>query len=131
MLIVSASLCGCDGWKSIKDFGESKLEWLRRFLPFENGIPVDDTIARVMRKLDTKAFQTCFVEWMQSVSKQTDGDVIAIDGKTLRRSHNRQDGQSAIHMVSAWSNANSLVLGQEKTADKSHDPSRGTELTKI
>ena len=131
LLIVSASLCGCDGWKSIKDFGESKLEWLRRFLPFENGIPVDDTIARVMRKLDTKAFQTCFVEWMQSVSKQTDGNVIAIDGKTLRRSHNSRDGQSAIHMVNAWSNANSLVLGQEKTADKSNEITAIPSLLKV
>ncbi len=84
-----------------KDFGEIKLAWLRKFLPFSNGIPVDDTIARVMRKLDTKAFQSCFVSWMKSVTELTNGDVISIDGKTLRRSHDNDSGKSAIHMVRA------------------------------
>jgi len=64
LLIICAALSGFEGWKQIKDFGEIKLEWLRKFLPYENGIPVDDTIARVMHKLDTKAFQSCFVSWM-------------------------------------------------------------------
>ena len=71
-----------------------------------------------MRKIETKEFQACFMKWVQSVSKATLGDVVAIDGKTLRRSHNRQDGVPAIHMVSAWSSENGLVLGQEKTAEK-------------
>jgi len=121
LLVIAGTVSGCEGWKSIKDFGEAKLAWLRKFLPYEEGIPVDDTLARVMRKLDTKAFQTHFVEWMQSVSAVTEGDVVAIDGKTLRRSHNRRDGISAIHMVSAWSSENGLVLGQEKTAEKSNE----------
>jgi len=121
LLIITGTLSGCDGWKSIRDFGEAKLEWLRKFLPYEAGIPVDDTIARVMRKLDTKEFQNCFVEWMQSVREVTEGDVVSIDGKTLRRSHNNRDGVPAIHMVSAWSSANSLVLGQEKTEEKSNE----------
>ncbi len=119
LLVVSGMLSGCDGWKAIKDFGEAKLSWLRK--PYEQGIPVDDTLARVMRRLDTKAFQTHFIEWMQAVSTATDGNVIAIDGKTLRRSYNRRDGISAIHMVSAWSSENALVLGQEKTAEKSNE----------
>ena len=104
--------------QSIKDFGEAKLSWLRRFLPYENGIPVDDTLARVMRKLDTKAFQNCFMQWMQSVTHATQGDIVSIDGKTLRRSHNHNQGNSAIHMVSAWSAENSVVLGQIKTEEK-------------
>ena len=70
-LIISAALSGCDGWKSIKDFGELKLDWLRKFLPYENGIPVDDTIARLMPRLDTKAFQACFISWMQAVNTHT------------------------------------------------------------
>jgi predicted transposase YbfD/YdcC len=74
-----------------------------------------------MRKIDTKAFQTCFISWVQSVSDATPGDVVAIDGKTLRRSHNRKNGVPAIHMVSAWSSENGLVLGQEKTAEKSNE----------
>jgi predicted transposase YbfD/YdcC len=127
-LVICATISSCDGWSEIKDFGEAKLLWLRKFLPFKNGIPVDDTIARVMRKLDTKAFQGCFVNWMQSVSKATEGDVIAIDGKTLRRSHDRTNDVSAIHMVSAWSSENGVVLGQEKTAEKSNEI---TEIPKL
>ena len=121
LLIIAGTLSGCDGWKSIKDFGEAKLSWLRRFLPYDNGIPVDDTLARVMRKLDTKAFENCFMQWMQSVTHETQGDIVSIDGKTLRRSHNHSQGNSAIHMVSAWSAANSVVLGQLKTEEKSNE----------
>ena len=96
-LIISATISGCDGWKSIRDFGLIKLDWLRKFLPYENGIPVDDTIARLMRRLDTKTFQSCFISWMESVSEQTKGQVIAIDGKTLRGSYDKSDEKSAIH----------------------------------
>ena len=74
-----------------------------------------------MRKIETKAFQACFMRWVQSVSEATSGDVVAIDGKTLRRSHNHRDELPAIHMVSAWSSKNGLVLGQEKTAEKSNE----------
>lgn len=127
-LIISATISGCDGWKSIRDFGLLKLDWLRQFLPYENGIPVDDTIARVMRKLNTKQFASCFTNWIKAVTKATDGDVIAVDGKTLRRSFNTSDEKSAIHMVSAWSTANGVVLGQEKTAEKSNEITAIPEL---
>lgn len=110
-LIISATISGCEGWKSIRDFGLLKLDWLREFFPYENGIPVDDTLARVMRKLNTKQFANCFTSWIQDVTQATDGDIIAIDGKTLRRSHDSGSGKSAIHMVSAWSSVNGLVLG--------------------
>jgi len=102
-LIISATISGCEGWKSIRDFGLLKLAWLRKFLPYEHGIPVDDTLARVMRRIDNKQFASCFAQWMQAVAKVTDGDVIAIDGKTLCRSHDSASSKSAIHMVSAWS----------------------------
>lgn len=121
LLIIAATVSGCEGWKQIKDFGDVKLDWLKQYLPYENGIPVDDTIARVMRKLNTKAFQERFINWMKSVSTLTDGDVVAIDGKTLRRSFDAQNSKAAIHMVSAWSSANGVVLGQEKTAEKSNE----------
>lgn len=127
-LIISATISGCEGWKSIRDFGSLKLEWLRQFLPYENGIPVDDTIARVMRKLNTKQFASCFTRWIQAVTEATNGGVIAIDGKTLRRSFNTEDAKSAIHMVSAWSTANGVVLGQEKTAEKSNEITAIPEL---
>ncbi len=86
-LIISATISGCEGWKSIRDFGVLKLEWLQQFLPYTQGIPVDDTIARVMRKLNTKQFEDCFINWMQGVAKVTEGDIVAIDGKTLRGSY--------------------------------------------
>lgn len=127
-LIISATISGCEGWKSIRDFGLLKLDWLRQFLPYENGIPVDDTLARVMRKLNTKQFASCFTSWIQDVTQATNGDVIAIDGKTLRRSHDAGSGKSAIHMVSAWSTANGVVLGQEKTAEKSNEITAIPEL---
>jgi len=127
-LIISATISGCEGWKSIRDFGLLKLDWLRQYLPYENGIPVDDTLARVMRRLDTKQFANCFTNWIQSVTEATDGDVIAIDGKTLRRSHDISADKSAIHMVSAWSSANGVVLGQEKTAEKSNEITAIPEL---
>ena len=120
-LVISVTISGSEGWKSIKDFGDLKLGWLKQFLPCEAGIPVDDTLARVMRRLDTKAFQACFVNWMQAVSKATQGDVVAIDGKTLRRSHDSSLNKSPIHMVSAWNSSNGMVLGQEKTREKSNE----------
>lgn len=127
-LIISATISGCEGWKSIRDFGVLKLDWLRQFLPYENGIPVDDTIARLMRKLDNKQFAACFTGWMQSITHATDGDIIAVDGKTLRRSYHTGDSKSAVHMVSAWSSANGVVLGQEKTAEKSNEITAIPEL---
>jgi DDE_Tnp_1-associated len=96
-------------------------DWLRQFLPYEQGIPVDDTIAWVMRKLDTKMFKTCFAKWIKSVSQAPDGDVVAIDGKQLRRSDNGHASTPSIQTVSAWSCANNIVLGQVKTAGKSND----------
>jgi hypothetical protein len=129
-LIVTAVISGCEGWKQIKDFGDAKLSWLRKFLPYANGIPVDDTIARLMMKLDTKAFQRCFVGWMRGVSRITEGDIIPIDGKTLRRSHDGGN-KAAIHRVSAWSSENGVVLGQEKTAEKSNEITAIPELLEV
>jgi predicted transposase YbfD/YdcC len=130
-LIIAGTLCGCEGWKQVKDFGEMKLDWLRKFLPYANGIPVDDTLARVMRKLDTKAFQSRFLSWMQAVCDVTQGDIVPIDGKTLRGSHDNASGKAAIHRVSAWSSKNGVVLGQEKTAEKSNEITAIPELLEV
>lgn len=130
-LVISATISGCEGWKAIRDFGIIKLEWLRKFLPYKEGIPVDDTIARVMRRINTKQFRDCFIKWMKSVSKKTDGDIIAIDGKTLRGSYDDNSEKAAIHMVSAWSTTNSFVLGQEKTSEKSNEITAIPELLNV
>ncbi len=121
LLCICAVLSGAEGWKDIATFGRIKLDWLRQFLPYVHGIPSDDCIGWVMARLSPRAFQECFVAWTRSVAQITDGEVVAIDGKTLRRSHNRRQGRSAIHMVSAWANANRLSLGQVATEEKSNE----------
>lgn len=84
-----------------------------------------------MRKLDTKAFQTRFLNWMQAVCEVTEGDIVPIDGKTLRRSYDNASGKAAIHLVSAWSSKNGVVLGQEKTAEKSNEITAIPELLEV
>jgi predicted transposase YbfD/YdcC len=120
-LCISAIISGFDGWEAIEDFGCGKLDWLRKFLPYEKGIPRHDTIARVMSCLSPKALQSCFVSWVQSIAKITDGEIVAIDGKQARRSYDKKNRKAAIHMVSAWACQNGVVLGQQKTDTKSNE----------
>jgi len=121
LLCVCAVVSGAEGWEAIEAFGRSKLGWLREFLPYENGMPSHDCIAWVMARLSPKAFQECFIAWTRSVAELTAGEVVAIDGKTLRRSHDRRRGRGALHMVSAWANSNRLSLGQVATEEKSNE----------
>jgi len=120
-LSISAILCGADGWEEIEDFGRAKLDWLRRYFPYKKGIPKHDTIARVLSRLDPEALQKSFISWVNSACELTNGEVIAIDGKTVRRSFKKGDRKSAIHMVSAWACQNNLVLGQQKVNEKSNE----------
>jgi len=112
---------GAEGWEGIRAFGCTKLDWLRQFLPYANGIPSADCLGWVMARLSPNAFQECFAAWTASVAKISEGEVVAIDGKTLRRSHDRRHGRATIHMVSAWADANQLSLGQVATAEKSNE----------
>ena len=120
-LSISAILCGADGWEEIEDFGRAKLKWLRRYFPYKEGIPKHDTIARVLSRLDTQALQKSFISWVNAACELTNGEVIAIDGKTVRRSFQKGNRKSAIHMVSAWACQNNLVLGQQKVDAKSNE----------
>ncbi len=120
-LSISAILCGADGWEEIEDFGRAKLDWLRRYFPYTEGIPKHDTIARVLSRLDPEALQKSFISWVNAASELTNGEVIAIDGKTVRRSFQKGNRKSAIHMVSAWACQNNLVLGQQKVDAKSNE----------
>jgi len=121
VLSICGVLSGAEGWEAIEHYGQAKLEWLRQFIPLEHGIPADDTIARVMSRLSAKGLQESFMNWVMAVSEATEGAIVAIDGKTLRRSFDRARGKSAIHRVSAWGSANGLVLGQLKTEEKSNE----------
>jgi len=120
-IAVLGTICGADSWVDIADYGAAKESWLRGFLELPNGIPSHDTFGRVFARLDPDQFRACFMDWVQTVKKLTRGQVIAIDGKTLRRSHDSLTGQAAIHMVSAWATANHLALGQVKVNAKSNE----------
>jgi len=120
-LTVSAVLSGAQGWEDIEEFGHAKLDWLKRFVELPNGIPRHDTIARVMGRLDPNTLQQCFFQWMSDVLEAIEGDVIAIDGKSLRRSFDRASRKNALHLVSAWSCTGGVALGQVKTEEKSNE----------
>jgi len=131
VLVVSATISGAEGWQGIAKFGEVKLDWLRQFVPLANGIPSHDCIAYVMARISPEEFQKCFIEWTQSVYEKTNGEVIAIDGKTARGSHDRKNGKAPLHMVSAWATASRLVLGQEAIEEKSNEITAIPKLLKL
>ena len=114
-------ICGADDWVAIAEFGRAKRTWFRRFLALPHGIPSHDTFGRVFAALDPEAFKTAFLAWVATVADLLPGDVIAIDGKTLRRTFDTAADKGAIHMVSAWATAQGLCLGQVKTDAKSNE----------
>jgi predicted transposase YbfD/YdcC len=131
VIAICAVICGADNWEEVQLFGDAKKAWLKTFLELPNGIPSHDTFWRVFAKLDPEQFQQSFVSWISSVSEVTQGQVIAIDGKTLRRSHDKGIGRGAINMVSAWAAANHLVLGQVKVDEKSNEITAIPELLRV
>jgi predicted transposase YbfD/YdcC len=118
---ICAVIAGADNWEDVEEFGEARLEWFKTFLELPNGIPSHDTFNRVFARLDPEQFQACFLRWMKAVSEILGGQVIAMDGKVVRRSHDKGIGKAAIDMVSAWATANHLVLGQVKVDEKSNE----------
>jgi predicted transposase YbfD/YdcC len=128
--LMFVALCGlasgADSWVSVADWAALKLEWLRRYLPFVNGIASHDTFSRVFNLLDAQSFEACFVGWMQALCPALAGELIPIDGKSVRRSHNGADPMA--HLVSAWHSTRGLVLGQVKTALKSNEITAIPEL---
>lgn len=130
VLTVCAMLSGADGYEAIEEFGKNKKPWLRTFLPLKNGIPSHDCIRYVLIQLPPKQLQSCFISWVNAI-KDKIPEVVAIDGKTSRRSHNKRKGLSALHMVSAWAVSNRLVLGQEATEEKSNEITAIPALLKL
>lgn len=131
IIAICAIICGAEGWTDVELFGNERLEWLRQFLELEHGIPSHDTFGRVFARLDPMQFEQGFLSWVAAVFTVTEGEVVAIDGKTVRRSHDRSKGKEAIHLVSAWATANHLVLGQRKVDDKSNEITAIPELLQL
>jgi predicted transposase YbfD/YdcC len=128
IIAICAIICGADSWVAVETFGKAKEDWFQGFLELPNGIPSHDTFTNVFRKLASRQFEVCFISWTESISEIFDGKVVSVDGKTLRRSHDAHSNKKAIHMVSAWTSANSLVLGQIKTHEKSNEITAIPEL---
>jgi predicted transposase YbfD/YdcC len=120
LITLAGVICGCEGWTDLEEFGKTKLEFFRKYLQFENGVPSDDTYRRFYRAINPNQFKKCFIEWVKSF-QEINSDVVAIDGKTLRHSYDRAKDKPAIHMISAFASNARIVLGQEKVSNKSNE----------
>jgi predicted transposase YbfD/YdcC len=130
-IAVCGVLSGANSFAGIQEFGYDRRSWFARYLDLANGIPSDDTFARVLARLDPAAFEKCLLTWIQAVQEISEHRLIAIDGKTLRGSYDRGDGKAAIHMVSAWATENKLSLGQVVVAQKSNEITAIPELVRL
>ncbi len=128
VITICAAVCGANDWVAVETYGKAKYDWLKTFLELLNGIPSHDTFGNVFSVLSPNEFEQCFLDWIQSVFIVTTGQVVPIDGKTLRRSHDKSSNKSAIHMVSAWASENRITLGQVKTDEKSNEITAIPEL---
>ena len=118
---ICAVICGVDDFTGMEDFGNRKKEWLSKFLDLSEGIPSHDTFNTVLGSLNPRQFEQCLLKWITSLHEISDGELVAIDGKTLRRSYDRASSKAAIHMVSAWATENHISLGQVCVDEKSNE----------
>jgi len=121
VIAICAVICGAGGWKDVALFGRSKKEWFQTFLRLPHGIPSHDTFGRVFARLNPDAFERCFVNWVRHLSQTRVGRLVAIDGKTIRRSFDTAANKSALHVVSAWCESDQTILGQIATDAKSNE----------
>lgn len=131
VIAICAVICGAEGWVDIENYGKSKKRWLKAFLELPNGIPSHDTFGRVFSLLDAQEFQAAFYSWVMAVNEITEGQIINVDGKCMLGSEDKALGKRAIYMVSAWAEANHLVLGQRKVDEKSNEITAIPGLLKI
>lgn len=131
VIAICAILCGADSWVEVALFGRAKQEWFKTFLKLPHGIPSHDTFGRVFALLDAEVFEQSFQDWVASIALLVGGDVVAIDGKTVRRSHPNNDGTFPLHLVSAFTTKNGLSLGERKIDTKSNELKAVPKLIEI
>jgi predicted transposase YbfD/YdcC len=127
-IAVCAVIACAESWEDIEFYGRSKQAWLKTFLALPNGIPSHDTFRRVFMLLDPDAFEACFARWAQSLMGKVEREVVAIDGKIVRRSGSRRHEPGPLHLVSAWASDQGLVLGQRAVDGKSNEITAIPEL---
>jgi predicted transposase YbfD/YdcC len=130
-IAVCAVICGATSFVDMEDFGNAKLDWFSERLEMPNGVPSHDTFQRVFSLIDPVQFEECFIDWTEAIRQAVDGDIIAFDGKTLRRSFNNSTGLGAIHVLNAWSSANDFCIGQMKVDGKSNEITAMPKLIKL
>jgi|SRR6476620_3262776 len=121
IIAILAVIAGAKGWEDIENYGISKQQWLQEFLVLPNGIPSDDTFRRVFESINPEELNRCFLRWVETLVTKMGGEIIPIDGKTIRGSYDRNQGKSALHVISAWASEQNLVLAQMKVEDKSNE----------
>jgi predicted transposase YbfD/YdcC len=131
IITICATICGANDWEAIAQYGRTKQDWLKTWLEIPNGIPSADTFNRVFARLKPEELQKCFMGWMQAVQTVTEGELLNIDGKTLRGAKEAGNSRSLIHMVSVWSASQHLVLGQQKVSEKSNEITAIPALLKL
>jgi predicted transposase YbfD/YdcC len=131
VISILATICGAEHFTEMEVYGKANVDFLRTFLKLPHGIPSHDTFGAVFARLDTAEFKKCFASWVEAIRTTIDQEVIAFDGKVLRRSHNRREGKGPIHLVSAWATRNRLTLGQVKVDEKSNEIKALPELLRL
>ncbi|MBP0007088.1 ISAs1 family transposase, partial [Roseofilum sp. Belize Diploria] len=121
VITILAVIAGAEGWEDIENYGLSKLAWLSEFLDLPNGIPSDDTFRRVFERINPQELERALQQWLQPLLGSLVGEVVPIDGKTLRGSYDREKGIKALNLVTAWASEQQLILGQNSVGDKSNE----------
>jgi hypothetical protein len=131
LLAICGAISGADDFVSLAEFGQSKLGWLQGLLPFEHGVPSHDTLTRVFGQIEPSEFERCFRVWTCRVEERTEGQVVAVDGKTLRGSGYRASGQDPLHLVEAWTASQEFMLGQRRSEAGANEIETIPELLEV